>query len=69
MGSVIKAEMVRQGRTSTWLASQVHCTPENLYKLFNRQWVTMPMLFKISAALNHDFFQDCSEYLKQKGTN
>ena len=64
MGSIIKQELKRQGRSATWLAQQVHCTPENLYKVFRQQWVTMPLLFNISLALHHDFFQDCSEHLR-----
>ena len=63
LGRMIKAELVRQGRTAVWLAKQVNCTPENLYKVFRQQWVSMPLLFRISCALEHDFFQDCSEHL------
>lgn len=64
LGSLIKAELERHGRTAAWLARQVHCTPENIYKVINQQWVTMPLLFKISEALDHDFFRDCSNYLQ-----
>ncbi len=63
LGKMVKAELVRQGRTAVWLAKQVNCTPENLYKVFRAQWPTMPLLFKISRALGHDFFKDCSEHL------
>lgn len=68
MGSLIKAELVRQGRSAIWLARQVHCSPENIYKVCHQQYITLPLLFKISDALGHDFFKDCSEYLhfKQK---
>lgn len=64
MGSIIKQELKRQGRSATWLAQQVHCTPENLYKVFRHQWVSMPLLFNISLALHYDFFKVCSEQLK-----
>lgn len=63
LGKQIKAELARQGRSAVWLAKQVNCTPENLYKVFRSQWPTMPLLFKISRALDHDFFKDCSEHL------
>lgn len=65
MGSLIKTELKRQGRTATWLAKQVHCTPENIYKVFRQRWVSMPLLFEISRALNYDFFKSCSEWLKK----
>ncbi len=69
LGKLIKAELARQGRTATWLAKQVHCTPENIYKTYRQKWVTMPLLFEISKALDYDFFKACSEYLEAKKTN
>ena len=69
LGSRIKEELGRQGRTATWLAEQVHCTPENIYKICRQQWVSMPLLFKICWALEHDFFKDCSDYLAVEKTN
>jgi hypothetical protein len=66
MGKLIKAELARQGRSSAWLARQVHCTPENIYKVCRQRWVTMHLLFEISKVLDHDFFEDCSSYLTLK---
>ncbi len=65
MGKLIKEELTNQGRTAIWLSKQVCCTTENIYKIFAHQFVTLPMLFKISQALKRDFFRDCSEYLRQ----
>jgi len=62
IGKLIKAELVRQGRSATWLAKQVNCTPENIYKICRQQWITMHLLFEISKALDHDFFASCSEF-------
>ena len=62
LGRLIKKELKNQGRSSIWLAAQVHCTPENIYKTMKQQWITMPLLFRISKALNHDFFKDCSDF-------
>ena len=69
LGKLIKAELAHQGRTATWLAKQVHCTPENIYKTYRQKWVTMPLLFEISKALDCDFFRACSEYLKAEKMN
>ncbi len=63
IGKLIKAELARQGRTATWLAKQVNCTPENIYKICRQQWITMHLLFEISKALDHDFFASCSALL------
>ena len=64
IGNLIKAELQRQGRTITWLAGEVHCTRENLYKIFRNPWISTDMLFKVSKALRHDFFKDCSKRLQ-----
>ena len=70
LGQLLKAELARQGRTATWLAKQVHCTPENIYKTYRQQWISMPLLFEICKALDYDFFKTCSKYLEtQKQTN
>ena len=66
MGKLIKAELARQGRSAAWLARQVHCTPDNIYKVCGQQYVTMHLLFEISKVLDHDFFEDCSSYLTLK---
>ena len=63
LGRLVKAELVRQGRTAVWLAKQVDCTPENIYIVFTAQWITLPLLFKISKALERDFFRELSERL------
>lgn len=63
IGQCIKDELSRQGRTITWLAGEVHCTRENLYKIFRKPWINTDMLFKVSRALDHDFFKDCSAFI------
>lgn len=62
LGKLIKAELTRQGRSITWLASQINCTRENLYQLFRHQWIHSETLFKIGKALDYDFFKVCSDY-------
>ena len=68
LGLLLKAELARQGRTATWLAKQVHCTPENIYKPYRQQWISMPLLFEICKALDYDFFKECSAYLEAEKT-
>ena len=60
IGNCIKAELDRQGRSITWLAEEVHCSRENLYKILRNSWINTDLLFKVSDALHHDFFKDCS---------
>ena len=62
LGKLIKAELMRQGRSITWLAAQINCSRENLYQLFRNPWIHTETLFKIGQALDYDFFRQCSEY-------
>ena len=66
IGQLIKNELYNQGRSISWLANQVGCTRENFYKIMRRDWIYTDMLFKISYALDHDFFKDCSDYFNHK---
>lgn len=65
IGQLIKAELARQGRSITWLAAQVNCTRENMYKLFQRPWINTDLLFQIGKALNYDFFKVCSDHFQE----
>lgn len=62
LGILIKDELTRQGRSITWLANQIYCTRENLYKLFKSPWINTHTLFKIGKVLNYDFFKVLSDY-------
>ena len=57
IGQLIKQELERQERTPTWLALKINCERTNVYYIFSQQSINTDMLFRISKALNHDFFQ------------
>ena len=62
LGKMIKAELMQQGRSITWLATQINCSRENLYQLFRNPWINTETLLKIGQALDYDFFKRCSDY-------
>ena len=66
LGKIIKTELTQQGRSITWLAQQVGCSRENLYKVFRHKWIYTDLLFKICDALDFDFFKLCSDYYHAK---
>lgn len=66
LGQIVKTELARQGRSITWLAQQVSCSRENLYKVFRHKWIYTDLLFQISEALDYDFFKLCSDYYQAK---
>lgn len=60
VGSMIKNELRKQGRSVTWLAKTIYMERSGIYKIFERKSVDVQLLIKISLALNHDFFADIS---------
>ncbi|MBQ9677860.1 MAG: XRE family transcriptional regulator [Prevotella sp.] len=57
IGSVIKEELNRQGRTTVWLAEQLGCHRTNLYKIYDRRTIDTGVLLRISRIMGYDFFQ------------
>lgn len=69
LGKHIKQVLASEGRTITWLAQELGCTRDNLYKIFQHSFVNTDLLFKISEVTRHDFFKDCSDFLKVRKKN
>jgi hypothetical protein len=63
IGNAIKAKLKEQGRTSAWLARQIPCTPNHLYKIYSKSSINTNILVRISKILDYNFFE---EYI-QKG--
>ena len=59
IGTMIKDELNRQGRTVNWFAKGIFCEKSNVYKMFKRKSIDMEQLMKISEVLNHNFLRDC----------
>lgn len=51
IGKQIRQVLEEQGRTITWLAKQIGCSRENLYKVFCRSWIHTDMLNQPSTQL------------------
>lgn len=66
IGLCIKGVLAEEGRSVSWLANQMGCTREYLYKVFNRTWISTDLLVSICEAMRHDFFKDYSRTLKFK---
>lgn len=61
IGSMIKQELQKQGRTVNWLANEIYCEKSNVYKMFRRKSIDLLQLMKISEVLGHNFLRDCYE--------
>jgi hypothetical protein len=56
IGNRIKAVLKQQGRTTVWLAKQIPCTPNHLYKVYANASINTDLLKRISEILDYNFF-------------
>ena len=55
IGKLIKAKLKENGHSVTWFAKQVACHRTNVYKIFEKQHLSISQLDLISRTLNYDF--------------
>ena len=58
IGNRIKAVLKEQGRTTVWLAKQIPCTPNHLYKVYASTSINTDLLVHLSQILDYNFFED-----------
>ena len=68
IGQLIERTLHAQGRSVTWFAAQLCCTRSNVYKIFRKANIDLELLWRISAVLEHDFFQDLSALFRESPT-
>ena len=64
IGKIIRQELRNQGRSNVWLAKQLACHPRTIDKIFQKQFIDSYQLFRISKALQHDFFKYYSKFVQ-----
>ena len=69
IGSLIRTELVRQNHTVTWLAQSLNIKRPNCYRLLRASSIHTDTLYRVSIALRHDFFAECSAALKSQLNN
>lgn len=57
IGQDIKAQLEKQGHTTTWLAEQLGYHRTNLYKIYEKQTIDTGVLLRISKIMHFDFFK------------
>ena len=58
IGSIIKAMVKQQRISDVEFASMVHCHPSNLINMYKRHSINTELLWKISIALEYNFFTE-----------
>lgn len=66
IGQHIKDVMRQQGVTATQLAKDICCTRPHIHKIFHKDNIDVALLWRISEALNYDFFHDLSDEYHRK---
>ena len=64
LGKLIRQELDRQKRPVTWLADCINCDRTNCYCIFDRQYIDIDLLKRISRALNHNFFNELAHHME-----
>lgn len=65
LGTMIKRELKAQGRSVVWLAQTINMERTSIYKIFERNSLDVGLLVRISLAMNHDFFLDVSNKIRE----
>ena len=63
--SVSCSTLRKDQRSVGWLAREIHCTRNNIYKIFNKPSLDGNLLFRISLVMNFNFFQYYTIEFKQ----
>jgi len=67
IGKLIFQKLKEKDRTVVWLAKQAGYDNSNLGKILkNSRYINVDLLFRISAALEEDFFTCYSQKLKER---
>ena len=66
IGRLIRAQLKSDERSVSWLAREIGCTRNHLYKIFNKPSLDSDLLLRISKAMHFNFFQFyAAEVLKE----
>lgn len=65
IGHLIQKQLRADDRSVSWLAREIHCTRNHVYKLFKRSSLDSELLLHISVVMQFNFFQYyTAEFLK-----
>jgi hypothetical protein len=57
IGRLIQAQLKADQRSVSWLASQIPCTRNHLYKIFRKDSLDCALLLRISLVMQFNFFR------------
>lgn len=66
MGSIVKEYVNNKGIRVSWLADQLHCHRNNVYKIYEKDWIDTHILLKLCYILDYDFFALLSRHYQEQ---
>lgn len=69
MGKLIREELDRQEHSVAWFARKIQRERTNCYYIFERQFIDVDLLKRISCVLKHNFFKELADYMDGVVTN
>jgi hypothetical protein len=69
IGKIICDRLKAEGRSKKWLAEQVNVHHSCLGKSLKNSHINTNLLFSISLALNHNFFEDYTTVFDEANNN
>ena len=57
IGHLIREQLKADQRSASWLAREIGCTRNHVYKIFNRPSLDADLILKISSVWSFNFFQ------------
>ena len=57
IGHLIREQLKADQRSASWLAREIGCTRNHVYKIFNKPSLDADLILKISIAMSFNFFQ------------
>ena len=57
IGHIIQAQLKTDQRSVGWLAREIGCTRNHVYKIFNKPSLDGDLLLRISLSMHFNFFQ------------
>ena len=65
IGKLIHNRLKDDGHSVSWFARKMSCDRTNIYKIFQKPYIDVVQLLRISLILNYDFFSCYSEYVEK----
>ena len=57
IGHLVQAQLKADLRSASWLAREIGCTRNHVYKIFNKPSLDANLILRISIAMSFNFFQ------------